>query len=234
MRDLVKYHIKPATKGLGVCYALFLNQDKPLKAKVMVSESILHMMILICHWMIFLRVEFLGIHSHYPLSFIAYSTFHHVFTAYMGRTIWLFCWLSREIRWRGTILDLCFRHLPEQWCKWWSNHCWTTWKGSRVRALLNSIEECRFDAGCCHLWMWYLYPKMVRVTELNDCDFHCWMIFLTYCFWFVVTVISTCQKVCLWVICCTKIECEGQTGSIQQRCVRTWANWKRWLYSCYH
>ena len=39
MRDVVELVIKPATKGLGVGYALLVNQEKPLKAKVMVSVS---------------------------------------------------------------------------------------------------------------------------------------------------------------------------------------------------
>ena len=39
MRELVNLVVKPATKGLGIGYALLVNQDKPLRAKVMVSVS---------------------------------------------------------------------------------------------------------------------------------------------------------------------------------------------------
>ena len=39
MRDVVEIVIKPATEGLGIGYALLVNQDKPLPAKVMVSVS---------------------------------------------------------------------------------------------------------------------------------------------------------------------------------------------------
>ena len=43
MRDVVEIVIKPATKGLGIGYSLLVNQDKPLRAKVMVSVSTLHL-----------------------------------------------------------------------------------------------------------------------------------------------------------------------------------------------
>ena len=39
MRDVVEIAIKPATKGLGIGYSLLVNQDKPLRARVMVSVS---------------------------------------------------------------------------------------------------------------------------------------------------------------------------------------------------
>ena len=39
MRDVVEIAIKPATKELGIGYSLLVNQDKPLRARVMVSVS---------------------------------------------------------------------------------------------------------------------------------------------------------------------------------------------------
>lgn len=39
IREVVKFAIIPATKGLGVGYALLINQDKPLKVRVMISVS---------------------------------------------------------------------------------------------------------------------------------------------------------------------------------------------------
>ena len=41
MREVVEIVIKPATKGLGIGYALLVNQVQPLCAKVMVSVSTL-------------------------------------------------------------------------------------------------------------------------------------------------------------------------------------------------
>ena len=39
MRQVVELAVKSTTKGLGIGYALLVNQDKPLRAKVMVSVS---------------------------------------------------------------------------------------------------------------------------------------------------------------------------------------------------
>ena len=39
MRQVVDLAVKPLTKGLGIGYALLINQHKPLRAKVMVSVS---------------------------------------------------------------------------------------------------------------------------------------------------------------------------------------------------
>lgn len=39
MRDVVKMVVKPATQGSGIGYALLVNQNKPLRAKVMVSHA---------------------------------------------------------------------------------------------------------------------------------------------------------------------------------------------------
>ena len=39
MREVVEVAIKPITKGLGISYALLVNQYRPLRAKVMVSVS---------------------------------------------------------------------------------------------------------------------------------------------------------------------------------------------------
>lgn len=39
MRDVVKIVIKPATRGYGIGYGLLVNQNKPLRAKVMVSHA---------------------------------------------------------------------------------------------------------------------------------------------------------------------------------------------------
>ena len=42
MRDYVKDFVEPLTDGTGLSYALLLNKDKPLTAKVMVSVSLSH------------------------------------------------------------------------------------------------------------------------------------------------------------------------------------------------
>ena len=47
MRDVVKFAIKPITKGLGICYTLLVNQKKPLRAKVKIDVSTLHMIVLV-------------------------------------------------------------------------------------------------------------------------------------------------------------------------------------------
>ena len=39
MRQVVEIAVKPATSGLGISYALLVNQEQPLRAKVMVSVS---------------------------------------------------------------------------------------------------------------------------------------------------------------------------------------------------
>ena len=45
MRQVVETVIKPATKGLGISYALVVNQEQPLRAKVMVSVSTLQLIV---------------------------------------------------------------------------------------------------------------------------------------------------------------------------------------------
>jgi len=39
MREYVQSTIEPLTGGTGMGYALFMNQDKPLKARVMISHA---------------------------------------------------------------------------------------------------------------------------------------------------------------------------------------------------
>ena len=39
MYDVVNTIVKPMTAGTGMGYSLLLNQDKPLRAKVMVSHA---------------------------------------------------------------------------------------------------------------------------------------------------------------------------------------------------
>ena len=85
MQEVVKLVIKPATKRLGVGYALLINQDKPLKAKVMVSVSTLHITILIYICLFFNSHS--DIFLHYPSCYLPLHP-RLFLIACMGRKDW--------------------------------------------------------------------------------------------------------------------------------------------------